>query len=139
MVGDVKQSIYGFRGCRPEFFIQKQKAMENPDDKGKVVRLNENFRSAKNVVNAVNEIFDFCMTKETFGEDYKGNHDLVFGGGYPEGKDGRAEFHYIKKEKSTKKEEEAKTVKPVKTPEVQLLEEIRDLLKEKNKVEENID
>ena len=108
VVGDVKQSIYGFRGCRPEFFIQKQKAMENPDDKGKVVRLNENFRSAKNVVNAVNEIFDFCMTKETFGEDYKGNHDLVFGGGYPEGKDGRAEFHYIKKEKSTKKEEEAK-------------------------------
>ena len=39
----------------------------------------------------------------------------------------------------TKKEEEAKTVEPVKTQEVQLLEEIRDLLKEKNTVEENID
>lgn len=39
----------------------------------------------------------------------------------------------------TKKEEEAKTVEPVKTQEVQLLEEIRDLLKEKNTVEENLD
>lgn len=35
----------------------------------------------------------------------------------------------------TKKEEEAKAVEPVKTPEVQLLEEIRDLLKEQNEVE----
>ena len=39
----------------------------------------------------------------------------------------------------TKKEEEAKTAKPVKTQEVQLLEEIRDLLKEKNNIEEKID
>ena len=36
----------------------------------------------------------------------------------------------------TKKEEEEKTAEPVKTPEVVLLEEIRDLLKEKNNVEE---
>ena len=35
----------------------------------------------------------------------------------------------------TKKEEEAKAAEPVKTQEVQLLEEIRDLLKEKNEVE----
>lgn len=35
----------------------------------------------------------------------------------------------------TKKEEEVKTAEPVKSQEVQLLEEIRDLLKEKNEVE----
>ncbi len=39
----------------------------------------------------------------------------------------------------TKKEEETKTVEPVKSQEVQLLEEIRDLLKEKNNIEEKID
>ena len=39
----------------------------------------------------------------------------------------------------TKKEEEAKAAEPVKTQEVQLLEEIRDLLKEKNNIEEKID
>lgn len=38
-----------------------------------------------------------------------------------------------------KKEEEAKATEPVKTQEVQLLEEIRDLLKEKNNIEEKID
>lgn len=38
-----------------------------------------------------------------------------------------------------KKEEEEKTVEPVKSDEVLLLEEIRDLLKEKNKVEETKD
>lgn len=39
----------------------------------------------------------------------------------------------------TKKEEEEKAVEPVKSQEVLLLEEIRDLLKEKNNVEEKID
>lgn len=39
----------------------------------------------------------------------------------------------------TKKEEEKKKVEPVKTQEVQLLEEIRDLLKEKQNVEEKVD
>ena len=38
----------------------------------------------------------------------------------------------------TKKEEEAKAEEPVKSQEVELLEEIRDLLKENNKVEEKI-
>ena len=38
-----------------------------------------------------------------------------------------------------KKEEEAKKVEPVKTQEVALLEEIRDLLKDKNDIEEKID
>lgn len=39
----------------------------------------------------------------------------------------------------TKKEEEAKAAEPVKTQEVQLLEEIRDLLKEKQNAEEKVD
>ena len=39
----------------------------------------------------------------------------------------------------TKKEEEEKAATPVKSQEVVLLEEIRDLLKEKNDIEERID
>lgn len=39
----------------------------------------------------------------------------------------------------TKKEEETKTVEPVKSQEVQLLEEIRDLLKEKQNIQEKVD
>jgi len=108
MVGDVKQSIYGFRGCRPEIFIDKQKKMES--DNGTVVRLNENFRSAKAVINAVNQVFNYCMTEELFGENYKDRSQLVFGGGYPDGKDGRAELHFLKKEKDSGDGEEVAEV-----------------------------
>ena len=100
MVGDVKQSIYGFRGCRSEFFINKDKKMTANGEK--VVRLNSNFRSAKAVINAVNAVFNFCMTESVYGEDYKGRSELVFGGLFPEGYDGRATVHFL--EKQTKKE-----------------------------------
>ncbi|MBO7345104.1 MAG: UvrD-helicase domain-containing protein [Clostridia bacterium] len=100
MVGDVKQSIYGFRGCRSEFFIKKDRKMT--ENGQKVVRLNSNFRSAKAVINAVNAVFNFCMTEKVYGEDYKGRSELVFGGLFPDGYDGRATVHFL--EKQTKKE-----------------------------------
>ncbi len=93
MVGDIKQSIYGFRGCRPEIFSAKTKKMQ--DEGQAVVRLNDNFRSAKTVIKSVNDIFDFCMTEEFFGEEYSKTSRLKFGGGYPEGADGRTDFTYL--------------------------------------------
>ena len=96
MVGDVKQSIYGFRGCRSEFFTNKDKQMTARGEK--VVRLNHNFRSANNVISAVNGIFNFCMNEQVYGESYKDKSQLVAGGIYPNGFDGRAQFHYLQKE-----------------------------------------
>ncbi len=93
MVGDLKQGIYAFRGCRSEIFAGKLKNM--PAQGQTVVRLNENFRSAPAVVDAVNEIFDFCMTDEYFEENYKGNSDLVFGGLFPNEFKGRAQLHHL--------------------------------------------
>lgn len=101
-VGDVKQSIYGFRGCRADFFGDKDKTMT--DNGEKVVRLNKNFRSAKKVIEAVNAIFDFCMTEEIYGENYKGKSELVFGGLYPDDADGRAELHFLKREPKAEKD-----------------------------------
>lgn len=96
MVGDIKQSIYGFRGCRPEFFANKFATMQREGKK--VLSLNHNFRSAKEVIDMVNKIFCYSMTKEVFGFDYKGNAELVLGGIYPENKTGRAKLHLLEKQ-----------------------------------------
>lgn len=104
MVGDAKQSIYGFRGCRPELFTHKATQMER--DGQAVVRLNDNFRSAKEVVEMVNKIFDYCMVEEFFGEDYKQTSRLKFGGKFTENAVGRARFSFLKTEGKKKKKEE---------------------------------
>lgn len=103
MVGDVKQSIYGFRGCRPEIFAKKYAHMEKNGQK--VLMLNDNFRSASAVINTVNDIFRYCMTEKYFGENYAGRSELRAGGIYPEGCDGRAELHFLKKADKEKEEE----------------------------------
>lgn len=66
MVGDVKQSIYGFRGCEPNIFADKEKRFER-DGIGDVVRLNDNFRSNVDVLDFVNLVFSGIMT-EDFGK-----------------------------------------------------------------------
>ena len=68
MVGDVKQSIYAFRGCNPTIFLDKQKKYQNGE--GKNLSLSTNFRCSKAVVKAVNDIFSEVMTKETSDIDY---------------------------------------------------------------------
>lgn len=66
MVGDVKQSIYGFRGCEPNIFADKEKRFEF-DSAGELVRLNDNFRSNVDVLDFVNLVFGGIMT-EDFGK-----------------------------------------------------------------------
>ncbi len=97
MVGDEKQSIYGFRGCRSEIFENKEKTLAEKG--GATVRLNYNFRSADNVIDFINKIFDFCYVKEYTGLDYGLNARLSGGGIYPENAKGRAALHFLKKQK----------------------------------------
>ncbi len=117
MVGDVKQSIYGFRGCRPDFFAKKYESMQ--ENGQKVLALNHNFRSAKNIIDMVNQVFCYSMTKDYFEREYKGSSELISGGVYPQDKLGRAVFHILEKEEKKKPEEE--------TPRVyNILEEIKN-------------
>lgn len=104
MVGDVKQSIYGFRGCKPELFTEKFFGMQKRGEA--VVRLNNNFRSSKAVVDMVNAIFSFSMTDEIYGENYKTDSALVFGGAYPPEAEGRASLCLLKKTKKKRETEE---------------------------------
>ena len=68
LVGDIKQSIYGFRRCSPEFFAKALK-----DDNYTAVYLTENHRSSKRVIDFVNDIFSRVMTEDMGGADYSVN------------------------------------------------------------------
>ena len=81
LVGDVKQSIYGFRHAKPQIFMEKQETY--CDDKHEVIYLSNNFRSRKEVVNAVNTLFLKLMTLKTGKTDYK-KEALVQTAAYPE-------------------------------------------------------
>ncbi len=105
MVGDVKQSIYGFRGCRAEIFEQKQKTVEK--DGGAAIGLNCNFRSADNVIDFINRVFDFCYVQEYTGLDYKSTARLKSGGIYPAEYKGRAALHHLVKVGGKKSERPA--------------------------------
>lgn len=68
-VGDIKQSIYGFRMCRPKFFMQKRKAYAAGE--GLSLELTANFRSGGEILSAVNRVFSSVMTEGFGGTDYK--------------------------------------------------------------------
>ena len=103
MVGDVKQSIYGFRGSRPEIFENKEKEMKERGEK--TVRLNHNFRSAPAVLNMANEIFSYSMTNDLYGVDYYSTARLKPGGIYPQEMEGRTALYLLNKETSKKPKE----------------------------------
>lgn len=82
MVGDVKQSIYAFRGCNPDIIAAKFERYERGE--GETVSLDANFRSTDAVLAAVNKTFSPIMTKDFGGTDYK-NNPMTGRGKYPQG------------------------------------------------------
>lgn len=76
MVGDIKQSIYGFRGCDPTIFLNKYLRFKRGTD-GHVEELNENFRSNSEILSFVNEVFDALMTEDFGRVDYAQTARLV--------------------------------------------------------------
>ena len=73
VVGDVKQSIYAWRGAEPGIFIERLKpASADPADapNGLRVDLNANFRSAKGILDFVNKVFSRIMTPSFTMVDY---------------------------------------------------------------------
>ncbi len=71
-VGDLKQSIYSFRGAQPEVF-----ASVAADERYTLYPLNSNFRSRKNVIDGVNAIFSAIMTEKLGGANYARDSMLV--------------------------------------------------------------
>ena len=86
MVGDVKQSIYGFRQAMPEIFMQKKAAFAPFDGETfpACITLGENFRSRRTVTASINFVFNQLMTAPFCGIDYAGGEELVYAATYPD-------------------------------------------------------
>ncbi len=83
MVGDVKQSIYGFRNADPSLFTGKYRRFKSDPSAGKVIDLTDNFRCRRQVIDSVNDVFDRLMTARTGGVDYMHEARLSAGAKYP--------------------------------------------------------
>ena len=90
-VGDVKQSIYGFRQARPELFLHKYEQYPS-DEKSVRIDLHENFRSRRQIIGSVNDIFSKIMLKEIGGIAYDDDAMLRFGATESFPDDGPAEL-----------------------------------------------
>ncbi len=77
VVGDIKQSIYAFRGAKPSIFA---KELEETKDFAEITKarvdLNNNFRSAQELLDFVNLVFSRIMKKDVALIDYDDSANL---------------------------------------------------------------
>ena len=107
MVGDVKQSIYKFRQARPKLFLDKYETYGTDENDGIKVLLYKNFRSRKEVVDFVNDVFLAIMSKKLGDIEYTKEEYLNLGAEYEpeEDENKKTELHII----DTKLEEDEDT------------------------------
>lgn len=79
MVGDVKQSIYRFRLCDSEIFLKKYYQYKTGRLHSRLIKLNYNFRSDKNILRFVDKVFSDVMTEDFGGLDYKNESKFIAG------------------------------------------------------------
>ena len=114
-VGDVKQSIYGFRGANPEYFLSKKNAFKDVevarDDEPKKIILGNNFRSRAQVCQFINYFFSLFMTPDTGKINYDREEMLIPSGKFPETAHPSVSFDVVETDsKGDKKEAEAKQI-----------------------------
>ena len=78
MVGDIKQSIYRFRGSNPNIFKEKYSNYSSNID-GYKIDLIKNFRSRSEVLDNINKVFDLIMDSSLGSAEYKETHEMVYG------------------------------------------------------------
>ncbi|MCL1988808.1 MAG: helicase-exonuclease AddAB subunit AddA [Firmicutes bacterium] len=105
MVGDVKQSIYGFRHAKPQLFIDKYNNIDI-----NTILLSKNFRSRQEVLKAVNFLFFRLMEFDEI--EYNEDTALNFGADFPQVDfDFTAELHLSELQKPEQSEETKETAK----------------------------
>ncbi len=100
MVGDVKQSIYGFRQAMPRIFLDKKKAFapydRETDSYPACINLGKNFRSREGITEYINFIFGQLMSERCGDITYDENEQLVYGASYEPTEDPDVEMHLIR-------------------------------------------
>lgn len=106
-VGDVKQSIYGFRLAMPEIFVERRNARREYSDGNypSKITLDMNFRSRKGVTECINYIFSRVMSKNMGGVDYEGTEQLKAKDDYLPCSFPNAELHLVDVSKSDETDE----------------------------------
>ena len=81
LVGDVKQSIYGFRLASPQYFIDYEKAWQQSvnQESRQVIYLQDNFRSHPGILHFVNACFSQLMADSQGSQAYDQKAHLLFG------------------------------------------------------------
>ena len=94
MVGDMKQAIYRFRDANPLIFQNKYNSYKD-GVLGTKIDMNTSYRTREEVVNAINEIFDVLMDKQTNPIDYKNGHHFESGfDAYKIKKDNKEDYNF---------------------------------------------
>lgn len=78
MVGDVKQSIYGFRHAEPGLFIEKYNRFKEANSLAKRIDLARNFRSRKSVLDGANYIFRQIFDEKIGEIEYDQDAELIY-------------------------------------------------------------
>ncbi len=88
VVGDVKQSIYAFRGANPENFLSKKQryiSVDNADETmAQKIILANNFRTKAEVCEFINYFFEMFMTNKTGSINYDAEERLIPTAKFPE-------------------------------------------------------
>lgn len=99
IVGDVKQSVYGFRQAMPEIFLKRKQIYnlyvnEENNFPAKII-LDKNFRSRKGITDSVNFIFKQLMSEEIGDMYYQEEEELKSGASYPKKDEPTTEINII--------------------------------------------
>ena len=100
LVGDVKQSIYGFRQAEPALFLEKYQrytpAERAASGEPRKLILSKNFRSRPEILEAVNHTFSCIMRREVGELDYGADESLYPGlSDYPSDKQSHVALYLL--------------------------------------------
>ena len=105
MVGDIKQSIYSFRGAVPEIFNDYRVKFSDYDDDttkvGKKIFLSNNFRSSKSIIDFDNIVFGRLFNSNSGRIVYDHESDKLILGRKPDNHDTKVSVNIINNESIT--------------------------------------
>ena len=144
MVGDIKQSIYRFRGAQPKVFADYRRNFKSidvaaPGDPASIFMSNC-FRCDKSVIDFSNTVSGDLFSQNAESIGYTKEDDLVYSKDPAFAADARQKCRVVlinraKFDKSEEKEENGEEAKPSKTEAIWIACEIARLLKEERKAD----
>ena len=78
VVGDVKQSIYGFRNANPSLFIARRKKYKEDNQNSCSIDMNTNYRSIKKILDDINKYCEANMSLEHGNIEFNESEKLIY-------------------------------------------------------------